>query len=109
MPPDSPAQVLCAGIIVADAIASPVDDLPKRGRLALVDSVELHTGGCALSTASALVRLGVPTALCGCVGEDLFGGVLAREAQARGLDVSAVAVGEELTSASLVLDASDGE
>lgn len=109
MTPDSPPQVLCAGIIVADAIASPVDELPETGRLALVDSVALHTGGCALSTASALVKLGVPTALCGCVGDDLFGGVLAREAEARGLDASAVSVGRELTSASVVLDASDGE
>lgn len=104
-----PPVVLCAGIIVADAIASPVDEPPERGRLALVDSVELHTGGCALSTASALARLGVRAALCGCVGDDLFGGVLVREAAARGLDIDDVRVGAELTSASVVLDASDGE
>ena len=79
MTPDSRSEVLCAGIVVADAIASPVDEVPEPGRLALVDSVELHTGGCALSTASALARLGVPTALSGCVGDDLFGGVLARQ------------------------------
>jgi sugar/nucleoside kinase (ribokinase family) len=109
MTADSSPQVLCAGIIVADAIASPVDELPETGRLALVDSVQLHTGGCALSTASALVRLGVSTALCGCVGDDLLGGVLIREAQARGLDTSAVRASEELSSASLVLDTSDGE
>jgi sugar/nucleoside kinase (ribokinase family) len=71
--------------------------------------VELHTGGCALSTASALVKLGVPTALCGCVGEDLFGGVLAREAAARGLDTGGLRTTKERTSASVVLDASDGE
>jgi sugar/nucleoside kinase (ribokinase family) len=109
MPPDSSPEVLCAGIVVADAIASPVDELPEMGRLALVDSVQLHTGGCALSTASALVRLGVPTALCGCVGDDLLGGVLVRQAQARGVDTSGVRLSEELTSASVVLDASDGE
>lgn len=109
MPPDSPPEVLCAGIIVADAIASPVDVQPERGRLALVDSVQLHTGGCALSTASALVKLGVSTALCGCVGDDLFGSVLVREAKARGLDTSAVKVSDQLSSASVVLDASDGE
>jgi sugar/nucleoside kinase (ribokinase family) len=109
MPPDSSPEVLCAGIVVADAIASPVDELPEMGRLALVDSVQLHTGGCALSTASALERLGVPTALCGCVGDDLLGDVLVREAQARGVDTSGVRLSEELTSASVVLDASDGE
>jgi sugar/nucleoside kinase (ribokinase family) len=109
MPPDSPPQVLCAGIIVADAIASPVDELPETGRLALVDSVQLHTGGCALSTASALERLGVPTALCGCVGDDLLGGVMVREAQVRGVDTTGVMLTDVLTSASVVLDASDGE
>jgi sugar/nucleoside kinase (ribokinase family) len=109
MTPDSPPEVLCAGIIVADAIASPVDELPETGRLALVDSVQLHTGGCALSTASALVRLGAATALCGCVGDDLLGGVMVREAQARGVDTSGVMLTDVLTSASVVLDASDGE
>jgi sugar/nucleoside kinase (ribokinase family) len=110
MPPDTQAEVLCAGILVADAIASPVDELPETGRLALVDSVQLHTGGCALSTASALARLGVRTALCGCVGDDLFGDVLVREAQARGLETAPVRVGsDDLTSASVVLDRSDGE
>jgi sugar/nucleoside kinase (ribokinase family) len=109
MTPDSRSEVLCAGIVVADAIASPVDEVPEPGRLALVDSVELHTGGCALSTASALARLGVPTALSGCVGDDLFGGVLARQASARGIDTTGLRISDELTSASVVLDASDGE
>jgi sugar/nucleoside kinase (ribokinase family) len=109
MTPEATAEVLCAGIVVADAIASPVDEPPEKGALALVESVQLATGGCALSTASALARLGVPAALCGCVGDDLLGEVLVREARARGLDTRAVRVCDELTSASVVLDASDGE
>jgi sugar/nucleoside kinase (ribokinase family) len=109
MPDESGSEVLCAGIVVADAIASPVDEVPEKGRLALVESVELHTGGCALSTASALVKLGVAAALCGRIGDDLFGGVLAAEAAARGLDATWLRASGELTSASVVLDASDGE
>ena len=108
MRPDSHPEVLCAGIVVADAIASPVDELPEPGLLALVDSVLLATGGCALSTATALAELGTATALCGCVGRDLMGDVLRREAQARGLDTEHLRGSDELTSASLVLDASDG-
>ena len=57
-------EVLCAGIIVADAIASPVEAIPPPGLLTRVDSVQPATGGCALSTATALVRLSTPTALC---------------------------------------------
>jgi len=77
--------------------------------LTLVDSVQLATGGCALSTATALARLGVGTALCGCVGRDLLGEVLRGEAEARGLDTESVRTCDALTSASVVLDASDGE
>jgi sugar/nucleoside kinase (ribokinase family) len=83
MRPGSQPVVLCAGIVVADAIASPVDAAPPPGLLTLVDSVQLATGGCALSTATALGRLGTPTALCGCVGDDLLGDVVRREAHAR--------------------------
>jgi sugar/nucleoside kinase (ribokinase family) len=107
--PDSNAEVLCAGIVVADAIASPVDQAPEPGVVNLVESVQLATGGCALSTATALARLGVGTALCGCVGRDLLGQVLLTEAASRGLDTESVRVCDELTSASLVLDRSDGE
>ena len=107
--PDSNAEVLCAGIIVADAIASPVDRAPEPGVVNLVDSVQLATGGCALSTATALARLGVRTALCGCVGRDLLGQVLLTEAASRGVDTEGVRVSDELTSASVVLDRSDGE
>jgi sugar/nucleoside kinase (ribokinase family) len=103
------AEVLCAGIVVADAIASPVDAAPERGVLTLVDSVQLATGGCALSTASALARLGVSTALSGCVGRDLLGEVLRGEAAGRGLDTESLRSCDALTSASVVLDASDGE
>jgi sugar/nucleoside kinase (ribokinase family) len=109
MTPDPRSEVLCAGIVVADAIASPVDAVPPPGLLTLVDSVQLATGGCALSTATALVRLGTPTALCGCVGRDLLGDVMRREAEARGIVTDDLRGSDELTSASLVLDASDGE
>ena len=109
MQPGSRSKVLCAGIVVADAIASPVDAVPPPGLLTLVDSVQLATGGCALSTATALVRLGTPAALCGCVGRDLLGDVMRREAEARGIVTDDLRATDELTSASLVLDASDGE
>jgi len=102
-------RVLCAGIVVADAIASAVDAVPPPGLLTLVDSVQLATGGCALSTATALVRLGTPTPLCGCVGRDLPGDVMRREAEARGIGTQDLRASDSLTSASVVLDASDGE
>jgi sugar/nucleoside kinase (ribokinase family) len=109
MQPGSEPVVLCAGIVVADAIASPVDAAPPPGLLTLVDSVQLATGGCALSTATALARLGTPTALCGCVGDDLLGDVMRREAEARDIGTEGLRTCSALTSASVVLDRSDGE
>ena len=109
MQPGSGFEVLCAGIVVADAIASPVEAVPPPGLLTLVDSVQLATGGCALSRATALVRLGTPTPLCDCVGRDLLGEVMRREAEARGIGTQDLRASDSLTSASVVLDASDGE
>jgi sugar/nucleoside kinase (ribokinase family) len=66
-------DVVCLGILVADVIARPVDDLPKMGTLGLVDSITLRGGGCALNTSSALARLGLRAAALGKVGADTFG------------------------------------
>ncbi|NOZ64175.1 MAG: carbohydrate kinase, partial [Caldiserica bacterium] len=46
-------DVLCLGILVADVIARPVVELPGKSGLALVDDMQLHTGGCALNTGIA--------------------------------------------------------
>ena len=56
------------------------------------------------------MKLGVSTALCGCVGDDLFGGVLAaRRGRAGSTRQPLRTVADALTSASVVLDRSDGE
>jgi len=61
-------DVVCLGIMVADVLARPVSRLPERGKLDLVDRIELHTGGCAVNTGIALAKLGVRTAVMGKVG-----------------------------------------
>ena len=38
-------DIACVGILVADVLAKPVDHLPEKGLLQLVDSIELFTGG----------------------------------------------------------------
>ena len=69
----SSMDVVCLGILVADAIARPVDELPDRGSLGLVDEISLHGGGCALNTASAPVRFGLSAGVVGKVGDDALG------------------------------------
>jgi sugar/nucleoside kinase (ribokinase family) len=103
-------DVVCLGILVADAIARPVERLPPRGELALVDELALHGGGCALNTASALVRLGLSAAVCGKVGADAIGDFLLGLLDERGVERRGVirdaAAG---TSATVVLVDREGE
>ena len=57
--------VTCIGGTVADLLARPVGAMPDPGRLTLVDEMRLAPGGCAVNSASALARLGVPARLIG--------------------------------------------
>lgn len=82
--------VLCAGIIVADHVSSPISHLPAAGELVLADQLLLTIGGCAANVAVDLVKLGVPARVAGCVGADVFGRVVADMLRERGVDVSAL-------------------
>jgi sugar/nucleoside kinase (ribokinase family) len=103
-------DVVCLGILVADAIARPVDDVPPRGALELVDEISLHGGGCALNTASALVRLGLEARVVGKVGADSFGDFILQLLDERGVDRRGVLQDSAVsTSATVVLVDSAGE
>ena len=103
-------DVVCLGILVADAIARPVDELPERGSLGLVDEISLHGGGCALNTASVLVRLGLSAGAAGKVGDDALGAFLRDLLDERGVDRGGVLTDPTAaTSASVVLVDSSGE
>ncbi|HZO86842.1 MAG TPA: carbohydrate kinase family protein [Chthonomonadaceae bacterium] len=104
------AEVTCVGILVADVVGKPIDALPGRGKLALVDRMELHSGGCAANTGISLAKLGVDTAIIGKVGDDGFGDFLVRRFEQFGIDAGGVARDKETaTSATMVLVHSDGE
>jgi len=101
--------VVCLGILVADVLAWPVDGIPW-GSLELVDEVVLRGGGCALNTASALVRLGVPAEVVGKVGADAFGDFLLALLDERGVGRSGVVRDPAApTSASVALVSGGGE
>lgn len=102
--------ILCLGIMVADVVGRPVDVVPAPGRLSLVEEMSLHTGGCAVNTASVLARLGLPAEVAGKVGEDPFGDFLLAELSERGIGASGVRRDAEAgTSATMVMVAPDGE
>jgi sugar/nucleoside kinase (ribokinase family) len=91
-------------------IVRPVDALPERGTLGLVDSIVLRGGGCALNTASALARLGMRVAVVGKVGADAFGDFILGTLEERGLNASGVIRDATTpTSASVALVDATGE
>jgi sugar/nucleoside kinase (ribokinase family) len=103
-------DVVCLGILVADVVARPVDAMPAAGTLALVDSIVLRGGGCALNTSSALARLGLRAAAIGKVGTDPLGNFVVALLEERGVDGSSVIRDPEVpTSASVALVDSAGE
>jgi sugar/nucleoside kinase (ribokinase family) len=108
--PSKPLDVVCLGILVVDLFARPVERLPAKGTLELVDEIGMRGGGSALNTATALVRLGLRAGAAGKVGADTFGEFLLGLVNERGIDGRCVLVDRTVpTSASVVLLDSEGE
>lgn len=84
------APVLSVGILVADIFVPPVAQLPEAGELVSTDDFLVQPGGCAANTAIVLGRLGVPATVVGTVGDDLFGELVERYLESRGIDTSGV-------------------
>jgi sugar/nucleoside kinase (ribokinase family) len=103
-------ELVTAGCICADVMVRPVDEVPARGTLGLVPSLELHLGGLAGVTAAVFAQLGGRAAFAGGVGQDAFGSFLLNDLAGRGVDVSRVRrVGGAGSSATVVLISSTGE
>ena len=69
-------DVLCAGIIVADHVCTPIAHLPVAGELVMADGMLLTIGGCAANAAVDLGKMGVDVGIVGRVGADVFGRVV---------------------------------
>src|SRR5436305_8469153 len=82
-------EVLCAGIIVADHVSTPISHLPAAGELVMADRLILTIGGCAANAAVDVRRMGVVVAVVGRVGDDIFGRIVADLLRDHGVDVSA--------------------
>ncbi len=89
-PPEIP--VVCAGVVVADHLCTPIDHLPAAGELVAADELILNIGGCASNAAVDLSKLGIRAAVCGRVGNDIFGRFVAETLQAHGVDVRTLTI-----------------
>jgi len=102
--------IICLGILVADIVGRPLRVVPEPGRLVLVDEMSLHTGGCAINTATALARLGLPVEVIGKIGTDPFGDFLLNALAERGIETRGITRDQLVgTSATMVMVAPDGE
>src|SRR5215471_17306061 len=98
-------EVLCAGIIVADHVCTPIPHVPSAGELVMADGMLLTIGGCAANAAVDLAKMGVRAAVVGRVGSDVFGRVVTDMLAGAGVDTSLVQVTPGLdTSQTLIVN-----
>lgn len=110
LPAGSGRPIVCLGIMVADVVGGPLRAMPAPGRLALVDGMGLHAGGCAVNSATVLAQFGLPVEVIGKVGADPFGDFLVDVLHRRGIGSAAVRRDDRAgTSASMVIVEPDGE
>ena len=103
-------DVLSLGIYVVDVLGRPIDQFPEKGKLALFDELEIHTGGCANNTALALARLGISAGAMGKIGTDAFGNLILKILTDNGVDTTGMRQDAGVrTSFTFVAIASDGE
>ncbi|GGS19196.1 ribokinase [Streptomyces humidus] len=81
--------VLVVGSITADVTAFS-RRLPRRGETVLGDDFTLFLGGKGANQAVAAARAGAPTWMAGCVGEDLFRGIVMDSLREHGVHTSEV-------------------
>lgn len=99
------ADVLCAGIIVVDHVAAPIDHLPAAGELVLTDDCFLSIGGCASNVAVDLAKQGVSVNVCGLIGDDSFGNFARDFLEKSGIETSGLAVAKGVsTSQTLIVN-----
>jgi sugar/nucleoside kinase (ribokinase family) len=95
-------------VVVADHLCTPIGHLPEAGELVMADDLVLNIGGCASNAAVDLAKLGVPSAICGRVGDDVFGRFVAETLAAFGVDCRGLVVDPgRPTSQTLIVNVRD--
>lgn len=103
-------EVVTVGIMVADIMVKPVNSVPEPGKLSLVDSIELFSGGNAMTAAINMSKMGIKSAVCGKVGCDVWGDFLISCLEKNNVYSGAVVRDEKVqTSASAALVEGNGE
>lgn len=97
-------EVVCAGILVADHVCTPMDRLPPEGHLMAVDGMYLLTGGCAANVAVNVAKQGVRVGAVGKVGDDYWGRFVCEDLRSRGVETAQIGVSKvQQTSQTMIL------
>jgi len=104
------ADVACIGIIVLDAIGTPIDRFPDKGKLVLFDNLSVCTGGCASNAANALSIIGTSAVLIGKLGDDPLAQIVKDEIAGYGTDTAGIVLDADVnTSFTFAMVGTDGE
>lgn len=103
-------DLVSIGLACADIMIRPVENLPPRGTIGLVDDMEMHVGGLAAVTAAVFSKLGGKAAFVGQVGDDSFGEFLLASLKGWGVDTGQTVQRPGTSSpATVVIISADGE
>ncbi|MDC7228416.1 MAG: carbohydrate kinase family protein [Spirochaetales bacterium] len=102
-------SILCAGQLVFDILAKPVNSRSLELDTTAVDTISFSNGGDALNVAMICSKLGESVGFSGRVGNDDKGKFLLEKMSAAGMQIDGVKIGEESdTSSVIVLIHDDG-
>lgn len=99
------ADVICAGILVADVFTHPVQRLPDPGELTTTSGLIMSAGGSAANAAITLRILGQQVDVIGKVGLDISGDFVVSELKRRGIGITHIRrTATQPTSGTVVLN-----
>ena len=103
-------DICCVGHMCTDILAKPVDALPEKGKLLLIDTVKMQTGGCAMNASIGMAKLGARVCLTGKVGGDGFGAYMKATLEEHGVGAEGLTMEPDaMSSVSVVTIGSDAE
>ncbi len=96
-------DVVCAGILVADILCSPIEKVPVPGELISTEEIFLFGGGHVHNTSVSLARLGARVGAIGKVGRDPFGDFLKEDLEKEGVDISKISVSDRFETSKTII------
>ena len=103
-------RITILGIACTDVIVSGLKAIPEPGVLNHVNSISLHTGGCAVNSAIDLAKMGIKSNVITPIGNDEFGHFVRAQLEKNDVDTSHIFQStEHQTSSSIVLIHPTGE